>query len=146
MPWVHRVVGPGDLVGPRLRHQVPAGLQPRPGGVRSAGHVHRALHDVGQPELLEDVAADPVRAERDRVREAGRVGVPDRVVQVGPRVVEDRAGQLVVGGQVDAVAQQPVIPGEARQPPRRVDVADALADVDMDADPEVAGQAGGRVD
>ncbi len=123
VPGVHRVVGPGHLVAARLGHQVPAGLQPGPGGVRSAGDVHRALQDVGQPERLEDVAADPVRAQGHPVREAGRVRVPDRVVQVRHRVVEDRPAQGVVGRQVDAVGQEPVVTGQAGEPPRRIDIA-----------------------
>ena len=118
--------------------------EPRPGRVRPAGDVDRALHDVGQPERLQHVPADPVGAEGHRVREPGRVRVPDGVVQVRHRVVEDRPPQGVIGRQVDAVGQQPVVPGEAGEPARRVDVADALADVDVDADPQVLGQAGGR--
>ena len=142
VPRIHRVVRPGHAVLARLGDQVPAGAEPAPRRVRAAGDVDGALQDVGQPERLEDVAADPVRAERDRVREAGRVGVADRVVEVGHRVVEDRAAQVVVGRQVDAVRQQPVVAGQARQAARRVGVADPLADVDVDADAEVGGQPG----
>ena len=40
------------------------------------------------------------------------------------------------------MGQQPVVAGQAGEPARRVDVADALADVDVDADPEVCGQVG----
>ena len=134
-----------DRVVARLRDEVPAGPEPAPGRVGAAGDVDGALQDVGQPERLEHVPADPVRAERDRVREARRVGVADRIVQVRHRVVEDRAPQVVVGRQVDAVREQPVVAREARQAARRVDVADPLADVDVDADAEVVGQAGGRV-
>ena len=41
------------------------------------------------------------------------------------------------------MGEQPVVAGEAGEAARRVDVAGPLADVDVDADPEVSRQAGG---
>ena len=75
----------------------------RPGRLRAGRDVHRALQHVGQPEGLEHVAADAVRAERHGVGEARRVGVADRVVEVGHGVVEDRAVQA--GGRVGRCTQ-----------------------------------------
>ena len=44
----------------------------------------------------------------------------------------------------DAVHEQPVVCGEGRQPIPRAGVLRTLGDVDVDADAEVGGQAGGR--
>ena len=57
--------------------------------------------------------------------------------------MDDRSPQSVIGRQVDAVGQQPVVAGQPLQPPRRVDIDGPFADVDVDADPQVPGQAGG---
>ncbi len=54
--------------------------------------------------------------------------------------MEDRAAERVVGRQVDAVGQQPVVAAESGQPPGRVGGDRSLADVDMDADAKVRGQ------
>ena len=51
--------------------------------------------------------------------------------------------QGVVRGQVDAVGEQPAVAREAGEAARRVDVGGALADVDVDAHPQVLGQACG---
>ena len=80
-----------------------------------------------------------------RVGEPAGVGVPDAVVEVGRRVVQDRALEVVIGGEMDTVCQQPVGPGQMAQPDRSLDVFGAFADMDVDSDPEIGGETGGRL-
>ena len=101
------------------------------------------MGDVGELELGEHVGTDPVGAEPDRIGESDGVRVPDGVVHVRARVVDDRAAQPVVVGQVHAVDQQPVVAGEVAEPVGRPDVVRALRDVDVDADPVRLGEFGG---
>ncbi len=101
------------------------------------------MQHVGEAKRFDHVGADAVGAERHRVAEAHRVGVTHRVVHVGPGIVEDGSRQLVVGGQMDAVGQQPSLLGEARQPLRGIDVLGSLGDVDVDTHSQIVGQPGG---
>ena len=92
VPWrVDVVVVPGDHVAGHLGEEPLSGLQPLPGQVRRGQHVVLAQPDVGQPDLLQHVGADAVRAQHDRVVPGRGPGVAHRVVHVGPGVVGDRA-------------------------------------------------------
>ena len=71
-----------------------------------------------------------------------RPGVADAVVHVAARVVGDGAGQRAV--EPDAVDEQPVVGGQAGEALPRAGVLRTLGDVDVHADAEVGGQAGGR--
>ncbi len=48
--------------------------------------------------------------------------------------------RVVVGGQVDTMAEQPVVAGQAGKAGGGFDIADPLGHMDMDADAEVVGQ------
>jgi hypothetical protein len=108
-PRIHRPVVPGDPIVAGLGEQIPTGFEPAPDHIGRHRHVDLSGPHEAEPKLVEHVAADAVGAEGDRVREAGRVAVADRVVHVRPGVVHDRSGQAVVVGKVHAVDEQPVV-------------------------------------
>ena len=101
---------------------------------------------VGHTELVDHVGADAVGAERDGVLggEAVGIGVADRVVHVGARVVHEGALESVVSGQVHTVDEQPALIAEAGQPIGGVGVGGAFRHVNVHTHVVPAGQVGRR--
>ena len=104
------------------------------------------MHVVRQAKSAEHVGPDSVCAQRDRVGETPGVGVSDAVAEVGSRIVKDRALQVMVGGEMDTMRQEPVRPGEMAQPQRRFYVFRTFTDVDMHPDSEIGGKARCRLE